>query len=252
MAALILPHRWRQQPQGHVGLSDIGRLFDAVILPSAGFVNIGASNVPALVYSAAAGGVPPRSVIAGVNGYLIGSSSPADQIRLGSLGWGTISGVIVFTRPSANYQGLFISGSAGSAYFRVDNTGTVSAQRRSAANVVTSTRTVFTDRPNVLAFCWVNSSRVAFALNGTLSSASTATAYSNGSYEFAGGDQAQHVEGLMALGQTRLDDSQLIDLSINPWQIFRPIPARIWVSAAGGGTSFKPTWAANANTLIGA
>lgn len=38
----------------------------------------------------------------------------------------------------------------------------------------------------------------------------------------------------------------------NPWQIFRSAPARIWVSAAGGGTSFKPTWAANANTLIGA
>lgn len=46
-------------------------------------------------------------------------------------------------------------------------------------------------------------------------------------------------------------DQNYVDLSANPWQIFKPHRARIYSFPSGAGPSFKAAWAKGSNVILG-
>jgi hypothetical protein len=92
------------------------------------------------------------------------------------------------------------------------------------------------------------------ALTKTTANATVPTAHANrftrvhGKYDATG---ARTGLSLALVYNVVLSLEQYRALYDNPWQLFAPLPRRIWAPAAGGAAAFKPAWASGATTIVG-
>lgn len=160
------------------------------------------------------------------------------------------SGVIAFVAPSfATPSSLFSTNLANTVttnafYVAAYSTG-CAIQKANTAGIITTTNAPVAGRLNVLAWRYNNATGdAALALNGVLTKATSAQTFTHGTVargRFRLTDTAQagtHNQLLFAITPRQIGDAELLALSRNPWQLFRPVQRRVYFDmGAGGGTS---------------
>lgn len=268
MAALILPHRWRQQPQGPNPFDPsnplLRGLWGAVELGQSPFTYGIASGAP--VITGTKPGYMPGATGRGF-GATVGGGTSTDQVSFpggvrptfGAAGGAILSVHRAFSSGSGTTVGricvmddswrLNMNGSLTSVQLVAGGTWSWAHPGDGGMHAMLVT---WDGGSPATVKVWIDGRPVAVTVNTAAAVAATGT-----TAWYVGNRQTRDrsFDGVIASNRVwlrQLSDGESQAISENPWQIFAPLERRIWVPAAGGGTSFKPTWAANANTLIGA
>jgi hypothetical protein len=246
MPESVFLHPWQSQPPYRPALKNPGfwRLVDAPYHAPYG-TNITRSYLGTARRGIGRGGPALDFPVAG--DYLSYGANPALQLS-------TMTGVAVVEVSSAAVYTTIFNTNLGAAFaagfvIRVNNTGTVSMLKQDVTAWGTTTKTVKRGTGvSTVAWSYNNVTGLTrIAIDGTLSSATSVQTFPHGivcrNKYYSGADATQssvHKQYLLALSAyDTLSNSQLISLSLNPWQIYKPRERRIWTPdpVVGGSTS---------------
>jgi hypothetical protein len=162
---------------------------------------------------------------------------------------------------SLSYWGYSLFSHSGSSItLRIGSGGVLGPETRKSnvtANVLSLGRPVF------IAFSVSTLDSVVAALNGrmtTLTASGTAASYNQGTLPFRIGSyssgDAANVFGakniaLLASWSRALTPAELMEVTANPWQLFKPRLARFISIPSTGPVIFKPYWARRRSLIIG-
>ncbi len=260
MSSLIIPGDWARQPHPGVQVDRSHRLsrglVEALSPTQHRLTNVNSAQIVGVT-----GGLAFKGN--GSNSYLWKTySGPqiTDQISLlvVSHGAGTTSGV-----------SLGVSSSASATPFlrlRTDSSGASLGNffYRTPASVLvgTGTATAFEDAKNHVLVATIGGGVVRFYVDGKLvDSSSSSPTWAAGTMDLVtiGAALAVSASSYQSAGtllgcvwNTALAREDVIEISRNPWQIFQPIPRRIFAVSAAGGTSVTADGALPAASLTAA
>lgn len=246
MPAILFPQRRQKQPGNAVGINrgnpfTIGTAFAWVPNVSKELVT-GAS--PTLVNTGSYGvGQKGKHLAATANGFTAnGASFTGTKSMLGSSTDPGVSFLVVLNSWSSTAGGVvgsLIGSSSATEGFGVDNTA--HPYVRSAATH-TSTRTISTATPYVLAANFIYGVGCVFWINGV-----SETIVADGGFSLGGAiDSIGGINGQVSIGANIalawvwnrvLGDGEMKSLADNPWQLLQPF-SRKWTISSGGGAAF--------------
>jgi hypothetical protein len=263
--------RWRDQPQEPVSISNVFAQYQPklVLLPIMLEANLGfLSSIP-VAFANDVSFATNAFNFPGVNGFISFGSDTTTPVNTYTilvvsqlLGFPTAFPSIAGFTTSAQRQSFIYSTNASFKDIAIGRFGAVNA---------TSAKFAFSTSEPVLGTV----RNIVVKRNGTDLTASY-TAWANGQSlaRSGGGGFAADPGGLSCLGQyssanlvndfqgnmylfalfnSALPDEYCLRLSLNPWQLFAPIPAKMWDAPSGVlPPAFIPWWASQRSRTIGA
>lgn len=252
MSCLILPSRFVSQPpynapidwgspiaRGLVRLANAGLASDGGLLDSVDPTAIYTSASPAIGYNNGGKVVAKNSSTQWICSKTHPAIGTGDHTIFGvSLNRSNNTDQTICRIASTNMTGT-IRLSVLSTTARVTNFNGTIATAPTASHIVSRLECLVATRRNGTYY---------FFMNGqSLGSASGPSTVANQPFTI-GGNSDQSEVNLAGLFLRGLSDDEALSLSVNPWQLYKAPPRRIWAPGAAGG--FNSAWAANSNVMI--
>lgn len=259
--SLIYRRPWTRQPQTAPTLAQRYASANLVVLPSIGALNLSKTK-PTTVTSSG-------TVSRGTNRYGQTFGFSSSYLDVGAVQGGLAEEftlvVIVEMTAAGSYPMILSANNGGTDIFELRgfaNSGSIELsckqvggayiEARDSTNIVgLGPQVIVATFKTDTAKLWRNGPLVASASNA-------GGAFSWGTHSWRVGDRAVSggfpltgSVGLVACLPFAVPDAEAASLAVNPWQLFAPLPRRIWAPAAGGGgdASIALTGAATASSL---